>query len=48
MISTGAKFYEKENRIQYITEQNKKLLDFLVTEIQGFVSLIHNAVIRFY
>lgn len=48
MIKTGAKFYEKQNRIAYTTEQNKKLLEFIVAEIKRFVSLIHNAVIRFY
>ena len=47
-INTGAKFYEKDNRNVYFTDQNKKLLDSVVNEIKKFVSLIHNAVIRFY
>jgi len=47
-INKGSSFYEKEHRMQYLVDQNKKLLDYVVKEIKSFVSLMHDAVIRFY
>jgi len=47
-INTGAKFYEQETRTDYMREQNKRLLDYCINEIKGFVTAIHDAVIRFY
>lgn len=47
-INMGAKFYEQEARTDYMREQNKRLLDYCISEIKGFVTAIHDAVIRFY
>lgn len=47
-INTGAKFYELETRNDYMKEQNKKLLEYCIAEVKGFVTAMHDAVIRFY
>lgn len=46
-IVTSAKFYEADKN-DYICSQNKKLLDYCIAEIKGFVTIIHDAVVRFY
>ena len=46
-ILASQKFYEADKN-DYITEQNKKLLEYCIAEIKGFVTIIHDAVIRFY
>lgn len=47
-INTSAKYYEAESQNDYRSDQAKRLLDACLNEVKGFVTIIHDAVIRFY
>ena len=47
-ISNNLSFYEIEQTRAAMADQNKKLFEKVVKEIKSFVTLIHDAVVRFY
>lgn len=47
-INASAKYYEVETQQEYIASQNKRLLEYCVSEIREFVKIIHDALVRFY
>ena len=47
-IEDNLKFYEIDQTSGALSAQNKKLFEKIVKEIKGFVTLLHDAVVRFY
>ena len=47
-IDDNLAYYELDKNSEGLTSQYKKLFDKVVKEVKGFVSLMHDAVVRFY
>lgn len=47
-IEDNLSFYEMGQTSAELAQQHKKLFDKVVKEIKGFVTLMHDAVVRFY